>query len=179
LNETQRLIFSSRRRARAGLLVWIFAGLVAGEAVAAPAPARESRAPAKRAASPSLSPMAEPARPSRSAGPHPVWLAGPDGPIMPPQGFSPMGTIFGAAGPIAGAGGAACVAPIPPACARQADTYRGEAPRLTCEELTKKHVEAVYAYRVCLDDEASRAVRGANETIRLLKCRKPNLKDCA
>jgi hypothetical protein len=136
--------------------------------------------PAAASGKPALTPLPEPVRPSRSVGPYPVWLAGPDGPIMPPQGFSAMGTIFGAAGPISsGPGGRVCAVPIPPPCARQAETYRSPATRKDCEAAASKHVQETFAYRECLEGEASRAVRATNETIRLLKCGKPNLKDCS
>lgn len=151
--------------------------LASATATAAPA-ARPKPTSSSAAPSAPLAPLTEPARPSRSAGPHPVWLAGPDGPIMPPRGFAPMGTVFGPAGAIAGGGGAVCAVPTPPACARRPETYRTEATRLACEAQTSRHVQEVFAYRECLDGEATRAVRAVNEAIRLLKCRQPTLKGC-
>lgn len=139
----------------------------------AAAPARP--APSEAGA---LKTLADPPRPSRSGGPYPEWLAGPDGPILPPQTFQPRGLApSGVAGPSVLEGGP-CKTPTTPLCARDKETYRGEASRKACEALVSRHVQEVFAYRECLDTEATRATRAVNEAIRLLKCRKPSLKGC-
>lgn len=114
---------------------------------------------------------------SRSGGPYADWLAGPDGPIVPPQTFQLRSIGPSSVAPFGRAGGP-CAAPATPNCARDPDTYRDETSRHACEAQVVKHVREVFDYRGCLDAEASRAMRSANEAIRRLKCRKPTLKDC-
>ena len=143
-------------------------------AASAQTPARGRGGEAARA----LAPLPDPPRASRSAGPYPVWLAGPDGPILPPQTFQPRAlSPSGVAGPASVESGP-CRLPATPLCPRDRETYRDEAARKACEALVSKHVQEVFAYRECLDTEATRATRAVNEAIRLLKCRRPTLKGC-
>lgn len=121
-----------------------------------------------------LTPLPDPPRPSRSSGPHPGWLAGPDGPILPPQSFQPRSPFASGAGLDAGA----CRLAATPPCAREKETYDTDARRKACEAQVSKHVQDVFAFRECLNDEATRATRAVNEAIRLLKCKKPTLKGC-
>jgi hypothetical protein len=155
----------------AGAPVWAQTGTQTGAKASRPARAAPREASA-------LKPLPDPPRSSRSGGPYPEWLAGPDGPILPPQTFQPRGLApSGVAGPSSLEGGP-CKVPTTPICARDKETYRGEASRKACEALVSKHVQEVFAYRECLDTEATRATRAVNEAIRLLKCRKPSLKGC-
>lgn len=61
-----------------------------------------------------------------------------------------------------------CVAPSPPSCARAA--LKSKKQRDQCIKITNQYVSLVFAYRVCLSSEMERAVREANETLRVLKC---------
>jgi hypothetical protein len=165
----------SLRARGAGVARSLCAGLSLCAALAlgaASAPA-QTRSPAA-----TLRPLPDPPRAARSAGPHPDWLAGPDGPILPPQTFQPRGLAPSTVAPSAGAADGACKPPVTPLCPRDKETYRGEGSRKACEALVSQHVQEVFAYRECLETEATRATRAVNEAIRLLKCRKPSLKGC-
>jgi hypothetical protein len=161
------------RRRRVGALprgvgLALAAALVCGPAAGQP----------RRDADGALRPLPDPPRASRSAGPHPDWLAGPDGPILPPQTFQPRGLAPSTVAPSAGGADGPCKQPVTPLCPRDKETYRGEAARKACEALVSMHVQEVFAYRECLETEATRATRAVNEAIRLLKCRRPTLKGC-
>jgi hypothetical protein len=58
-----------------------------------------------------------------------------------------------------------CAKPAPPACI--------DAPETTelCEVEVQAFLKSVFKYRACLEKESARAVREANETLEIWKCR--------
>jgi hypothetical protein len=61
-----------------------------------------------------------------------------------------------------------CVAPVPPGCVHAA--IRKNKQREECARLTESYVSLVFGYRNCLSAEMERAVREANEALKILKC---------
>lgn len=61
-----------------------------------------------------------------------------------------------------------CVAPTPPSCAHA--SLKKKRQRDECMKIANSYVSLVFAYRACLSAEMERAVREANETLRILKC---------
>lgn len=122
-----------------------------------------------QAASPAWAQDVAPAKPpspaASSPGPHPDWLAGPDGPILSPKSFTPT-PDFGAAN----AGRETCVAPKLPECAGDANPSRPDAALKTCEDQLEALVPKIFAYRKCLEAEASRTMRLFNDAFRAVKC---------
>lgn len=58
-----------------------------------------------------------------------------------------------------------CAPPTPPACI--------DAPEMTeiCGTKVQAFLKSVFKYRICLEKESARAVREANETLEIWKCR--------
>lgn len=137
-----------------------------------------------QAASAAKPAQARPEARARAAdGPHPIWLFGPDRPIVPPGRFVPsLAPPLAPDGAVPGASAAGtamlCTLEATPACAVDPLTYRAAASRKACEALVSAHVQKAFAYRQCLDAEMTRATRSVNEAIRRLKCGRPKLDGC-
>ena len=107
-----------------------------------------------------------------TAGPHPDWLAGPDGPIMP-DAFNRKGPPFvfaPSAGSGAGAVAGACAPPVIPPCVEASATSRSEAARDQCVKQLETLAPQLFAYRQCMEARVADEIRAFNRALSMAKC---------